>query len=82
MRVFLKEHNIPELNQTLKHLFPLINLDKIYSVIDMIPNQYEGVFVISDITKDFIKKGIEARYNSILKPAFEKLNIQTIWELS
>lgn len=53
-------------NKALNYIVPLINLEKINSIIDNTPS-------ISEVRKTFYKTIIKARYDKILKPAFEKL---------
>lgn len=56
-----------ECNEALKRIVPLIDLERINTIIDDVPD-------ISDIRKSFYKKIIEERYNKILKYSFDKLN--------
>ena len=55
-----------EINKALEKIYPLINLDKIYSLID-------DIDVISDIHKLFYKTMIKHRYEKIIKFSYEKL---------
>jgi len=52
----------------LLRVFPKIDLEKIYSFID-------GIEVMSDIRKEYMKEAITLRYNEILKPAYNKATI-------
>ena len=55
-----------EINNALLRIYPLIDLNKIYSIID-------GISIISDIHKTFYKAMIQARYKLILKYSYNKL---------
>lgn len=52
--------------KALLRIFPRIDFDKINTIINDIP-------CITDLQKDFYRVYIKARYDSILKPAFEKI---------
>lgn len=42
-----------ECNKSLLRIVPKIDLSKIYDIINKIPNEYEGIKVISDIRKKY-----------------------------
>jgi len=56
----------PDCNEALKRIVPLIDMNKIYQIID--ETDY-----ISDIRKEFYKRIINERYTKILKAAYDKL---------
>ena len=56
-----------ECNKALLRIYPLIDMKKIYEIIDNTP-------VISDIRKEFYKKILQLRYEKILKCSYDKLN--------
>lgn len=60
-------------NEALLRIFPKINLDKIKEIIDNIPEEYQGLFVMSKEQKEFYYKSLEYRYNNVLKRVYEKL---------
>ena len=60
-------------NEALLRIFPKINLDKVKGTIDNIPEEYQGLFVISKEQKEFYYKSLEYRYNKVLKRVYEKL---------
>lgn len=70
---FFQTHTIEALNQAIEQIVPISDLDKIYHIIDELPNMVEEITVASEIAKNFIKKGIEARYRLILEPALRKI---------
>lgn len=55
-----------EINKALQKIYPLINLEEIFALIDDIP-------IISDIHKRFYKTMIEKRYDKIIKTSYNKL---------
>ena len=55
-----------EINNALLRIYPLIDLNKIYSIID-------DISIISDIHKTFYKVMIQARYKLILEYSYNKL---------
>jgi hypothetical protein len=55
-----------EVNEALKRIFPRIDLEKIYKLIDEIN-------IISDIHKEFYKVMIKNRYEKIIKYSYQKL---------
>lgn len=54
-----------ECNKALKHIYKLIDMNKIYQLIDDLN--------ISDIHKQFYKVMLKARYEKIIKYSYEKL---------
>lgn len=63
---FISSVKNEECNQALLRIFPKINMDNIYKIIDDTP-------YILDIRKNFYKKIIELRYEKILKYSYDKL---------
>ncbi len=59
-------------NEALIRIFPKIDLKKIKEIIDNIPLEYQGLFVMPKEQKDFYYKSLEYRYNNILKKVYEK----------
>ena len=60
-------------NKALLRIIPKIDLEKIKDIIYKIPNNFEGIEVISDIRKDFYYKCIEYRYYNSLLVTYNKL---------
>lgn len=60
-------------NKALLRIIPKIDLEKIKDIIYKIPNNFEGIEVISDIRKDFYYKSIEYRYYNSLLETYNKL---------
>lgn len=63
---FISSLKNEECNQALLRIFPKVNMDNIYKIIDDTP-------YISNIRKNFYKKIIELRYEKILKYSYDKL---------
>ena len=63
--------NIPELRDALERNVRKIedHLDEIYTLIDQIPETYEGHLVCSSDRKTFYKEGLRIRYEKLLKEA-------------
>ena len=64
---FISSLEYTECNKALKRIFPLINMEKIYKLI-------EDIEIISDLQKQFYKKMLKERYEKILKFSYNKLN--------
>ena len=63
----------PEINEAIKKIFPLINLEEIFRLID-------DIDVISDIHKVFYKTMLEHRYKKIIKYSYDKLMDNKLWK--
>ena len=63
---YLTTTDNPDCQKALLRIFPRIDFDKINTVINEVP-------CITDLQKDFYRVYIKARYDSILRPAFERI---------
>lgn len=63
---FISSLENKDCNEALLRIFPNINMDSIYKIID-------ETEVISDIRKGFYKKILKLRYDNILKQNYERL---------
>lgn len=63
---FISSLENEDCNRALLRIFPNINMDSIYKIID-------ETEVISDIRKEFYKKILKLRYDNILKQNYERL---------
>lgn len=61
---FLSHAENEDANEALKRMTPKINMGEIESFIDRVPG-------ISDLQKEFYKVYVNARYDLIIRPAFE-----------
>ncbi len=52
---------------------PKIDMEKINKIIDEIPEEYNGIKVMSSLMKNFYKTFLNERYEQILLPALEKV---------
>ena len=57
----------------LMRIVPKINVEKIKKMINEIPNEVNGIQIISDIRKEFYCKCIEYRYEKSLYPTYLKI---------
>ncbi len=62
-----------ECNKALLRIVPKIDLSKIYDIINEIPNEYEGIKVISDIRKKYYFECIKYRYENSLYKTYLRL---------
>ncbi len=60
-------------NEALKTIVPKIDLNEIENIFKELPNQYEGIKIISDISKDFYLQMLKYRYEKVLLPAYNNL---------
>lgn len=59
-------------NKALIRIIPRINIEKIKKIINEIPNEFNGIKIISDIRKEFYCKYIEYAYEKSLYPSYLK----------
>ena len=52
---------------------PKIELNRIFKLIDEIPEKEKGIKVMSDLEKVFYKKFLKERYEKILLPSYERI---------
>ncbi len=64
--------DIPELQEAIVRLTPVIQdrMTEIDDFIDGIPNEENGLRITSDIQKEFMKKGLHARFDHIIRPEY------------
>lgn len=70
--IFLKETSL-EIQKALKRVVNKINMEKINKIIDDIPEEQNGVKIISQTMKTFYKDFLKSKYEKILIPALEKI---------
>lgn len=58
--------------RSVKIIVPKIDLTKINSIIDDIPNTFMGIRITSDIQKDFYKSILLERYEKVLLPLYKR----------
>ena len=65
--------NNEECNKAILRIIPKINMDKILNIFDEIPEEYNGLPVLSNIQKLFYLKALEYKYENVLLPVYNKL---------
>ena len=62
-----------ECNKALMELFPKIDMIKIKDMFESIPNEYNGLTVLSKTQKEFYYQSLVYKYEKVLKPIYNKL---------
>jgi len=62
-----------ECNKAILRMVPKINMDKITSIFEEIPEEYNGLAVLSGTQKTYYLKSLEYRYEKVLVPVCNKL---------
>lgn len=70
---YIESMNNEECNKAVLRLVPKINMDKISNIFNEIPEEYNGLPVLSEIQKTYYLKSLEYKYNNILIPIYNKL---------
>lgn len=70
---FIEKMNNKDCNEAILRIVPNINLEIIKNIFNEIPEQYNGLPVLSNIQKSFYIKSLEYKYTNILKPIYNKL---------
>lgn len=70
---YIENMNNENCNVALKRIVPKINFEKIKNIFDEIPQQCEGVSIISENQKEFYLNILKYRYDNILLPIYNKL---------
>ncbi len=69
---FLKEVS-DSLQKAILRNIPKIDMEKINKIIDEIPEEYNGIKIMSSLMKNFYKTFLNERYKQVLLPALEKV---------
>lgn len=69
---FLKEIS-DSLQKAILRNIPKIDMEKINKIIDEIPEEYNGIKIMSSLMKNFYKTFLNERYKQVLLPALEKV---------
>ena len=70
---YIEEMGNEDCNAAVKRIVPRIDISKIRGIFSEIPNEYNGVEIISDNTKKLYTAILEKRYEYVLKPALRKI---------
>jgi len=60
-------------NAALLRVLPKINLEKIKNIFEEVPNEYNGITIMSDLQKEVYLKSLIYKYEKVLFPTYEKL---------
>ena len=60
-------------NKAILRIVPKINIDTIISIFDEVPEEYNGLPVLSKIQKEYYLKALKYRYDNVLVPVYNKL---------
>ena len=60
-------------NEALLRVIPRIDLEKINELIEQIPEEYEGIKIISKIQKEFYKETLKYRFENVFIPVYDKI---------
>ncbi len=62
-----------ECNKAVLRMIPKIDMNKIINIFDELPEEYNGLPVLSKIQKKYYLKSLEYRYDNVLLPTYNKL---------
>lgn len=62
-----------ECNKAVLRMIPKINMDEIKRIFDEIPEEYNGLPVLSEIQKLYYLKSLEYKYENVLDPVYNRL---------
>lgn len=72
---YIKGKEDPELQDAILRIVPRIDLNRIDSIIDDIPEEFAGINVISEVRRTYYKELISVRYHDVLLPVFQECSI-------
>lgn len=70
---YIESMNNEECNKAILRMVPKINMDKITSIFDELPEEHNGLPVLSEIQKTYYLKSLEYKYDNVLIPVYNKL---------
>lgn len=70
---FIESMNNEECNRAILRIVPKINMYNIKRIFDEIPEEYNGLMVLSEIQKKYYLESLEYRYENVLLPVYNKL---------
>lgn len=70
---FIESMDNSECNKAILRMVPKINMDKIISIFNDVPEEYNGLPVLSEMQKTYYLKSLEYKYNNVLIPIYNKL---------
>lgn len=70
---YIENMNNNECNKAILRIIPKININKIISIFEEIPKEYNGLPVLSEMQKTYYLSSLEYKYNNVLIPIYNKL---------
>lgn len=70
---YIESMNNEECNNAILRMVSKINMNKIISIFDELPDEYNGLPVLSEMQKTYYLKTLDYRYNNVLIPVYNKL---------
>ena len=70
---YIESMDNEECNKAILRIIPRINIDKIANIFDEIPEEYNGLPVLSKMQKIYYLKSLKYRYDNVLVPIYNKL---------
>lgn len=70
---YIESMKNPECNKAVQRIIPKINLDKISDIFDELPEEYNGLSILSKVQKMYYLKSIKYKYDNVLIPTYNKL---------
>lgn len=62
-----------ECNKAVLRMVEKIDMNKIKNIFDELPEEYNGLPVLSKMQKTYYLKSLEYKYNNVLIPVYNKL---------
>ncbi len=78
---YIESMNNDDCNKAMLRIIPKINMNEIKKIFDEIPEEYNGLSVLSQIQKAYYLKSLEYRYDKLLLPIYNKLDNNTSNEM-
>lgn len=70
---YIESMNDEECNKAILRVIPKISMDKIVNIFEEIPEEWDGLPVLSRIQKNYYLKSLEYKYINVLIPVYTKL---------
>ena len=70
---FIESISNKECNNAILRIVPKINMNNIKNLFDELPQEYNGLTIMSEIQKNYYLKAMEYKYNNVLLPVYKKL---------
>jgi len=70
---YIENMNNEECNKAILRVIPNINMNNIINIFNELPEEYNGLKVLSKTQKTYYLKSLEYKYNNVLLPIYNKL---------